>query len=51
LHSLVSLLGVVSFLARLSGDPTNLYLPVDASLEARPVIEIPAILSFQFAIA
>jgi predicted RNase H-like HicB family nuclease len=38
LHSLVSLLGLiilVFFLARLTGDPTNLYLPLDASLEAR----------------
>jgi peptide/nickel transport system permease protein len=38
LHSLVSLAGLivlVFFLARLTGDPTNLYLPLDASLEAR----------------
>jgi hypothetical protein len=37
LHSLVSLLGLIIlvFLARLTGDPTNLYLPLDASLEAR----------------
>jgi peptide/nickel transport system permease protein len=38
LHSLVSLLGLivlVFFLARLTGDRTNLYLPLDASLEAR----------------
>jgi peptide/nickel transport system permease protein len=38
LHSLVSLLGLivlVFFLARLTGDPTNLHLPLDASLEAR----------------
>ncbi|MGH6912117.1 MAG: hypothetical protein ACREH3_00225, partial [Geminicoccales bacterium] len=37
LHSLVSLAGLivlVFFLARLTGDPTNLYLPLDASLEA-----------------
>ena len=35
LHSLVSLAGLivlVFFLARLTGDPTNLYLPLDASL-------------------
>jgi peptide/nickel transport system permease protein len=34
LHSLVSLVGLVVlvfFLARLTGDPTNLYLPIDAS--------------------
>jgi peptide/nickel transport system permease protein len=38
LHSLLSLAGLivlVFFLARLTGDPTNLYLPLDASLEAR----------------
>ena len=38
LHSLVSLAGLivlVFFLARLTGDPTDLYLPLDASLEAR----------------
>lgn len=38
LHSFVALAGLivlVFFLARLSGDPTNLYLPIDASLEAR----------------
>jgi peptide/nickel transport system permease protein len=38
LQSLVSLVGLVVavfFLARLTGDPTNLYLPLDASLEAR----------------
>ena len=38
LHSLLSLGGLivlVFFLARLTGDPTNLYLPLDASLEAR----------------
>jgi len=38
LHSLASLAGLivlVFFLARLTGDPTNLYLPLDASLEAR----------------
>ena len=38
LHSLVSLAGLivlVFFLARLTGDPTNLYLPLDASLQAR----------------
>jgi peptide/nickel transport system permease protein len=38
LHSLISLAGLivlVFFLARLTGDPTNLYLPLDASLEAR----------------
>jgi peptide/nickel transport system permease protein len=38
LHSLISLIGLivlVFFLARLTGDPTNLYLPLDASLETR----------------
>jgi len=38
LYSLISLVGLivlVFFLARLTGDPTNLYLPIDASLEAR----------------
>ncbi|MDX1540601.1 MAG: ABC transporter permease [Geminicoccaceae bacterium] len=38
LSSLISLAGLivlVFFLARLTGDPTNLYLPIDASLEAR----------------
>lgn len=38
LYSLISLVGLivlVFFLARLTGDPTNLYLPLDASLEAR----------------
>ena len=38
LHSLIALVGLivlVFFLARLTGDPTNLYLPIDASLEAR----------------
>jgi peptide/nickel transport system permease protein len=38
LHSLVSLAGLivlVFFLARLTGDPSHLYLPLDASLEAR----------------
>lgn len=38
LYSLVSLVGLVVlvfFLARLTGDPTNLYLPLDASLEQR----------------
>jgi len=38
LHSLLSLAGLivlVFFLSRLTGDPTNLYLPLDASLEAR----------------
>ncbi|MFW5681318.1 MAG: ABC transporter permease [Pseudomonadota bacterium] len=38
LYSLISLLGLVVlvfFLARLTGDPTDLYLPIDASLEAR----------------
>ena len=37
LHSLISLLGliVLFFLARVTGDPTNLDLPLDASLEAR----------------
>jgi peptide/nickel transport system permease protein len=37
-QSLISLAGLVVavfFLARLTGDPTNLYLPIDASLEAR----------------
>jgi peptide/nickel transport system permease protein len=38
LYSLISLVGLivlVFFLARLTGDPTNLYLPLDASLEQR----------------
>ncbi len=38
LQSLVSLVGLVVlvfFLARLTGDPTDLYLPLDASLEQR----------------
>lgn len=37
-QSLIALIGLVVlvfFLARLTGDPTNLYLPIDASLEAR----------------
>lgn len=37
-HSAFALLGLVIavfFLARLTGDPTNLYLPIDASLETR----------------
>ena len=33
--SLVGLVILVFFLSRLTGDPTDLYLPVDASLEAR----------------
>ena len=33
--SLAGLIVLVFFLARLTGDPTNLYLPLDASLEAR----------------
>jgi peptide/nickel transport system permease protein len=33
--ALVGLVVLVFFLARLTGDPTNLYLPLDASLEAR----------------
>jgi peptide/nickel transport system permease protein len=38
LQSLISLAGLiiaVFFLARLTGDPANLYLPIDASVEAR----------------
>lgn len=38
IHSFFSLAGLlilVFFLARLTGDPTNLYLPLDATLEAR----------------
>jgi peptide/nickel transport system permease protein len=38
LHSAFALVGLVVavfFLARLTGDPTNLYLPIDASLETR----------------
>jgi len=35
LIALVGLVVLVFFLARLTGDPTNLYLPIDASLEAR----------------
>ncbi|MEO1016603.1 MAG: ABC transporter permease [Pseudomonadota bacterium] len=33
--ALIGLLILVFFLSRLTGDPTNLYLPIDASLEAR----------------
>ncbi len=33
--SLIGLIVLVFFLSRLTGDPTNLYLPVDASLESR----------------
>lgn len=33
--SLIILIALVFFLSRLTGDPTQLYLPVDASLEAR----------------
>ena len=43
LHSLVALIGLVFlvfFLARLTGDPTNLYLPLDASLETREAFAI-----------
>lgn len=38
LHSAISLIGLIILvfvLVRLTGDPTNLYLPLDASLEAR----------------
>ncbi len=38
LHSAIALAGLVVlvfFLARLTGDPTNLYLPIDASVETR----------------
>jgi peptide/nickel transport system permease protein len=38
LHSVLSLIGLivlVFFLVRLTGDPTNLFLPLDASVEAR----------------
>ena len=38
LHSSIALMGLivaVFFLARLTGDPTNLYLPIDANLETR----------------
>lgn len=38
LHSVLSLIGLivlVFFLVRLTGDPTNLFLPLDASLDAR----------------
>lgn len=37
-HSAIALIGLVVavfFLARLTGDPTNLFLPIDASLETR----------------
>lgn len=37
-HSAIALIGLivaVFFLARLTGDPTNLFLPIDASLETR----------------
>jgi peptide/nickel transport system permease protein len=33
--ALIGLIVAVFFLARLTGDPTNLYLPIDASLEIR----------------
>ncbi|NJO34765.1 MAG: ABC transporter permease, partial [Rhodospirillales bacterium] len=33
--SLIGLIVLVFFLSRLTGDPTTLYLPVDASLESR----------------
>ena len=33
--SLVGLVILVFFLSRLTGDPTSLYLPLDASLESR----------------
>ncbi len=33
--ALIGLLILVFFLSRLTGDPTNLYLPIDASIEAR----------------
>ncbi|SNR61526.1 ABC transporter permease [Paracoccus sediminis] len=33
--SLIGLVILVFFLSRLTGDPTNLYLPLDASIEAR----------------
>lgn len=33
--SLLGLIVLVFFLSRLTGDPTNLYLPLDASIEAR----------------
>lgn len=38
LHSAIALIGLilaVFFLVRLTGDPTDLYLPIDASLETR----------------
>jgi peptide/nickel transport system permease protein len=38
LHSAISLIGLIILvfvLVRLTGDPTNLYLPIDASIEAR----------------
>lgn len=35
LIALVGLIVLVFFLARLTGDPTNLYLPIDSSLESR----------------
>ena len=38
LHSALALVGLVVlvfFLSRLTGDPTNLYLPIDASIETR----------------
>lgn len=35
LVSLVGLIVLVFFLSRLTGDPTSLYLPLDASLESR----------------
>ena len=39
--SLIGLVILVFFLSRLTGDPTNLYLPLDASLElAHPVAHL-----------
>ena len=35
LFSLIGLIILVFFLARLTGDPTNLFLPIDASVETR----------------
>ncbi len=35
MFSLIGLIILVFFLARLTGDPTNLFLPIDASVEAR----------------
>ena len=42
LHSLFALVGLIMlvfFLARLTGSPADLYLPIDATLEARAGVQ------------